>query len=394
MIPSRSSATRRRSTDCTPLLAPSVRKIASGSAAMPSRARMNSRHRLADEAVALRSRCRRRGRAASRREDARAACRRRPAGTCPAGAVSSELGVLGEREHLAHPGERPLPERLRVPDVAVDDAGAPAARAPARARRWGRGPRTRPRAPRGRCLRDGSRRSALPRRMEDRPYQTSRRARRREARRRSGAGTGSCLRGAPRFARLCRGVTSPVRAPARMCNVSASWAAPRVVRDVQYTRSAGRSAGRRTGGSHVPQARPRAPACSSPPASRRPPRTRTWGEPYGADWARYGHVESVRETVQRQQGDPARRRHRGRHHRRHPRQRLDRRPRTAARSPARSAARWSARRRARARPSSASTRSSSGSTTAPSRPSSTRAYLPFAVGEPVALTAQGLARTR
>ncbi len=33
--------------------------------------------------------------------------------------------------------------------------------------------------------------------------------------------------------------------------------------------------------------------------------TRTWGEPYGQGWARYGHVESVRETVQRQQGDPA-----------------------------------------------------------------------------------------
>jgi outer membrane lipoprotein SlyB len=36
--------------------------------------------------------------------------------------------------------------------------------------------------------------------------------------------------------------------------------------------------------------------------------TRTWGEPYGgyaAEWARYGRVESVRETVHRQQGDPA-----------------------------------------------------------------------------------------
>ncbi len=38
--------------------------------------------------------------------------------------------------------------------------------------------------------------------------------------------------------------------------------------------------------------------------------SRTWGEPYGGQpyaqgWARYGHVESVRETVQRQQGDPA-----------------------------------------------------------------------------------------
>ncbi len=32
--------------------------------------------------------------------------------------------------------------------------------------------------------------------------------------------------------------------------------------------------------------------------------TRTWGEPYGQGWARYGRVESIRETVQRQQGDP------------------------------------------------------------------------------------------
>jgi len=33
--------------------------------------------------------------------------------------------------------------------------------------------------------------------------------------------------------------------------------------------------------------------------------TRTWGDPYGQGWARYGRVESVRETVHRQQGDPA-----------------------------------------------------------------------------------------
>ncbi len=33
--------------------------------------------------------------------------------------------------------------------------------------------------------------------------------------------------------------------------------------------------------------------------------SRTWGDPNGQDWARYGHVESVRETVHRQQGDPA-----------------------------------------------------------------------------------------
>jgi outer membrane lipoprotein SlyB len=34
-------------------------------------------------------------------------------------------------------------------------------------------------------------------------------------------------------------------------------------------------------------------------------RTQTWGaDPYGAQWARYGHVESIRETVRTQQGDP------------------------------------------------------------------------------------------
>ncbi|HEX9050597.1 MAG TPA: hypothetical protein VF841_08710 [Anaeromyxobacter sp.] len=32
--------------------------------------------------------------------------------------------------------------------------------------------------------------------------------------------------------------------------------------------------------------------------------SRTWGDPYGQGWARYGHVESIRETVQRQHGDP------------------------------------------------------------------------------------------
>lgn len=35
--------------------------------------------------------------------------------------------------------------------------------------------------------------------------------------------------------------------------------------------------------------------------------TRTWGEPSGyaaPEWARYGRVESVRETIHRQQGDP------------------------------------------------------------------------------------------
>jgi outer membrane lipoprotein SlyB len=34
--------------------------------------------------------------------------------------------------------------------------------------------------------------------------------------------------------------------------------------------------------------------------------SRSWGEPaYGQGWARYGRVQSVRETVQHQQGDPA-----------------------------------------------------------------------------------------
>ena len=33
--------------------------------------------------------------------------------------------------------------------------------------------------------------------------------------------------------------------------------------------------------------------------------SRTWGEPYGQGWARSGRVESIRETVHRQQGDPA-----------------------------------------------------------------------------------------
>jgi outer membrane lipoprotein SlyB len=33
--------------------------------------------------------------------------------------------------------------------------------------------------------------------------------------------------------------------------------------------------------------------------------TRTMGEPYGSGWARNGHVEWVRETVQRSQGNPA-----------------------------------------------------------------------------------------
>ncbi len=35
-------------------------------------------------------------------------------------------------------------------------------------------------------------------------------------------------------------------------------------------------------------------------------RTQTWTaeDPYGAQWARYGHVESIRETVRSQQGDP------------------------------------------------------------------------------------------
>jgi outer membrane lipoprotein SlyB len=34
-------------------------------------------------------------------------------------------------------------------------------------------------------------------------------------------------------------------------------------------------------------------------------RTATYGDPYGAGWARYGHVESIRETVTSQKGDPA-----------------------------------------------------------------------------------------
>ncbi|HEX9401974.1 MAG TPA: hypothetical protein VF912_17830 [Anaeromyxobacter sp.] len=34
-------------------------------------------------------------------------------------------------------------------------------------------------------------------------------------------------------------------------------------------------------------------------------RSQTWGDAYAAGWARYGRVESIRETVQTQQGDPA-----------------------------------------------------------------------------------------
>jgi outer membrane lipoprotein SlyB len=33
-------------------------------------------------------------------------------------------------------------------------------------------------------------------------------------------------------------------------------------------------------------------------------RTTTWGDQYAAGWARYGRVESVRETVRTTQGDP------------------------------------------------------------------------------------------
>jgi outer membrane lipoprotein SlyB len=34
-------------------------------------------------------------------------------------------------------------------------------------------------------------------------------------------------------------------------------------------------------------------------------RTTTWGDSYGGGWARYGRVESIRETVRSHQGDPA-----------------------------------------------------------------------------------------
>ena len=34
-------------------------------------------------------------------------------------------------------------------------------------------------------------------------------------------------------------------------------------------------------------------------------RTTTWGEPYGGNWARTGRVESIRETVRTRSGDPA-----------------------------------------------------------------------------------------
>jgi len=33
--------------------------------------------------------------------------------------------------------------------------------------------------------------------------------------------------------------------------------------------------------------------------------TTNWGDPYGGGWARRGRVEQIRETVTRQQGDPA-----------------------------------------------------------------------------------------
>jgi outer membrane lipoprotein SlyB len=34
-------------------------------------------------------------------------------------------------------------------------------------------------------------------------------------------------------------------------------------------------------------------------------RSTTWSDPYGGSWARYGRVESIRETVRSQQGNPA-----------------------------------------------------------------------------------------
>jgi outer membrane lipoprotein SlyB len=34
-------------------------------------------------------------------------------------------------------------------------------------------------------------------------------------------------------------------------------------------------------------------------------RTTTWSDPYASSWVRYGRVESIRETVRSQQGDPA-----------------------------------------------------------------------------------------
>jgi outer membrane lipoprotein SlyB len=44
-----------------------------------------------------------------------------------------------------------------------------------------------------------------------------------------------------------------------------------------------------------------APACATTTSS-----TTTWGDPNApGNWVRYGRVESVRETVQQQQGDPA-----------------------------------------------------------------------------------------
>ncbi len=42
------------------------------------------------------------------------------------------------------------------------------------------------------------------------------------------------------------------------------------------------------------------PACVSTTTT-----TRTWGDPNGGSWARNGRVESVRETVRRQEGNPA-----------------------------------------------------------------------------------------
>ena len=118
-------------------------------------------------------------------------------------------------------------------------------------------------------------------------------------------------------------------------------------------------------------------------------RTTTWGgAPYGEGWARYGRVESIRETVRTVQGDPG----------------------AGAvagaiiggllfggRSPAHTVAgaigaQWSAPRRARVRARTASTRCSSGSTTARSSHSCTRTSSRSGIGDPVVLTSQGLSR--
>ena len=121
MMPSAGPLISRRRMVCTPLLAPSVRKMASGSTADVVTLQDELGHGLADEPHAPAFAVGAQPYFVPARMALAASI---TSGGKDPGSQLHEGRILAEGQDLPVPGERPLPQGLGVADVAVDDLAA------------------------------------------------------------------------------------------------------------------------------------------------------------------------------------------------------------------------------------------------------------------------------